>query len=142
MRVVPRYLNFGRFRYFPKCFPAYSTLTRESVFPIFSFLETKKISSHYNFFSIFPFPLFFSSSLSFHFHPHISINSPPHKSSTSPLSLANPHWPRETPHPTTLQISPSLLLNCTSFTKSKTYKYLSLFISFLFSLSSSLHQRD
>ena len=113
-RVVPRHLNFGRFRYFPKCFPAYSTLTRESVFPIFSFLETKKISSHHNFFSFFPFPLFLPSStttcfpkiiffLSFHFPPpQISSTSP----STSPLSLASPHWPRRTPHLPLFAIKP------------------------------------
>ena len=48
--------------------------------------------------------------------------------------MAAHDWPRETPHPFTLQITPSLLFICITFTNPKLYKYLSFSISFHYSL--------
>jgi len=154
-RVVPRYLISGRIRYFPERFPHPRLNPGNPPLSLFLFCLPREISSHYNFFSIFPFPLFFSSSLSFHFHPHISTHSPPHKSPPHPpphhlfgtLWLAKGHLTplfgklllaKENTSSSTLQSNPPLLFNCNFFTKSQTYKSFSF--TFLFPFFISLHQ--
>ena len=52
-------LDFGTYPVFSRKISASTTQSRESVFLIFSFLETKKISSHFIFFSFFLFLSFF-----------------------------------------------------------------------------------
>ena len=112
-------LDFGTYPVFSRKISASTTQSRESVFLIFSFLETEKISSHFIsfLFSIFLIPFIppqphvfpnylfsflpFSSTTNIFSTSSTNISTSPPSTifiSTSPLTMASLDWPRETPH--------------------------------------------
>jgi len=149
----------GRIRYFPERFPYPRLNPGYLSSQYFHILIPRKYLLFIIFFSYFLFPLILHHKF-LYFHPklfHLITStsppstlfhhSPPHKSSTSPSPwqvpigqgehltphMASSYWPSDT-SPSTLQLSPSQLFNCISFTNSKTYKYHSFSFHFSFSL--------
>ena len=137
-------LDFGTYPVFSRKNSASTTQSRESVFLIFSFLEIKKISSHF-----ISFPFSFSFIPSF-LHNHmfsqiiffLSFHFPPPQ---IPPKISSPHLHLTPLHGKLLLAKRHLIplfykkplffyFNCNSFTNSKTYKYPSFSISIPFSL--------